>query len=279
MFATIKKQTMFLALLPVLFLLGCVSEDLSKTTTPTSTQSPTQILVTIPSIPPTETPFPTPTPEERPILPEHLLEAMGASLLDEVCKLPCYLGITPGETTEADAKAILQKLGFDDSFHQSLDEDGFGHEVSLFSKDGIVEQISVSAGIDLSNPNYQKYWKRYTLLPVFESLATPDQILLRVHPKAPGYGFVLIYEKQGIILDLGAFRDQQKFICPGKEYGNAFGMALTNVNSGIDIFKSFALSPATSDIWKPVQAILGVSDQEFYEKLLIDPNACFEIKQ
>jgi len=284
MFTTIKKQTGLLTLLLMLFLFGCVSEDLSKTTIPTSTQSPTQILVTVPPISPTETPFPRSTSEERPILPEPLLEAMGASLLDEACKLPCYLGITPGKTTEAGAKAVLQKLGFDDSFRQWLEnpvgkERRFIHEISLFSKDGMVEQISVSAAIDLSDPDYQKYWKRYTLLPVFESLGIPDRILLRAHPKAPGYGFVLIYEKQGIVLDLGAFRNQQKFICPGKEYGNAFGMALTNVNSGIDIFKPFALSPETSDIWKPVQTILGVGDKEFYDKLLIDPNACFEIKQ
>jgi hypothetical protein len=275
-----------------------------QVTTPThqSTLTPDPTEEYIHSFPHPSTPFPTLSTEE--------FDRVVALLQSEECILPCYLGITPGQTTWEEAETILENLGAYFSFN--TDEDGLTiHNVKLntlsirgdimatgtpkattgpqeleviqslqFTIDnGEIQRIRVRVHTSRFISEFQEYWSRYSLRELLLQHGVPDEIVMgRQTPKVTGYGIILIYQKSGIIVDLSGSQ-QNHHICPQTEtMRRSLRLTLTAISSGLDIFGPGA-SPTNRDLYAPIEEILGIDETELYNQLIDDPSVCFEIKQ
>ncbi len=268
--------------------------------TPFPTSSPSLFPIPSKSFPyPTLTLIPT-------ILPSRELHMV--ELLQSIdCKLPCYLSITPGKTSWSDAKILLTSLGASYS-GDYLDEGsqaysyslwvgdpsmqtatrttktGVGdmeisQDVSFTVNDGIVQRIVVSIQTDRFVSKYLEYWSRYSLSELFLVQGKPDTIYSYRDSALRGAGGItIVYEKSGIVMEFYGFINGN-VLCPKLESGLVTReFILTNPKSSLSIYLPDRVPPTDRSIWLPIQEVLGINDGQFYNRVVSDPSACFQIK-
>jgi hypothetical protein len=133
------------------------------------------------------------------------------------CELPCWWGITPGQTPAQQARDMFIKSGanrwrdtFDGTYRQiqlghrteTQDYYPFDIAVRMYERSGIVELIVVSSlhqPLDESE-RFVTEWARYDLREVLARLGPPSDLRLYVPPNPAelGYELYLIYEQLGI---------------------------------------------------------------------------------
>jgi hypothetical protein len=221
------------------------------------------------------------------------------------CILPCYLNIQPGITKVMDVVVLFDSMGASyfnsyeegkfliDEFHLDVGDmslrmvtpiDGLDIKIShqiliIVDKNGTVQQIrgSVNTGRRLYT-KFENYWSGYTISELLLDYGIPD--ILNVWASyGGGYGSAFIYEKQGIVFEMnGSTLDN--FICLKMQSGVAgLQFTLTNPSSGMSIFNPQWVSPADPDHWFSTEEVLGINKTEFYNIVLTNPSACFEVKK
>lgn len=202
-----------------------------------STLSPTtKVVIDTPTVEklPTREITPTQTPEWKPLSTLSLTESASSILASYKnnggCELPCWWGITPGETTMQDALQILAPLGttygprvrndflkfeFEFSMPVAIDDPqgvfGGKFSPSVFIKDNRVVAISLNAAWVKRNFDY-------SLAGLLQAFGPPDEIWLRAFPEnEPHYTINLFYKGRGI--EFGAtgnatVQDNTFTICP-----------------------------------------------------------------
>jgi hypothetical protein len=309
---TRAQDNIFIILLTVVVLVGCIGTPAETTVlrptmnviasaTPqfTATLDPTEAYIY--SFPNSLTPAPTMDTES--------LSRMIGLLQSDTCELPCYLGITPGQTTWDEAETILDNLEAFYSFntdangllihniHLDIGSElagvtsdlrtnntglSIGQSLQLLVKDGMVQKLwtTVSTGApSASVPLFDDYWSRYSLEEVLHRLGVPNQIVMDPpFPGATGTGFILVYGQIGVIVQIGEeIRDNQ--ICQGSEKSYAYlQLILTNISSGMDLYRPGGVAPTDSEVYKPIKDVLGIDEDEFYSALMSNPSKCFEIQ-
>lgn len=211
---------------------GCSAVLLSPDETPlsaTPTFSPIAVLPSSPEpptrtptpspIPATRTPYPTRTPrptlaptltadEERAFVVE-MLETNGG------CELPCWWGITPGET---DWQAVKDQFGLYYGRGNNTQPDGtvyhsgptyglslgriFDYYIAhtFVEKDGIVQSIEVSSEfLSGSSDQFAQDWARYSLNQILIHHGTPSRIAISPATMEGEYYYLYIfYDELGI---------------------------------------------------------------------------------
>jgi len=295
-----------------LALISCVAPVATATPQLSATFSPT--FVPSPSLTPTPSrtliPEP-PTPTFEPTLPAAQEQHINELLQDENCNLPCYLGITPGKTTLNEARTILENLGagywgkpytgrkdgaigytytFMISGQPGVGEtprpDGSIRTVSgdviLVTDNDIVQIIDANAGTigpgtstTQGREKFRKYWQRYTAREIFMQMGPPDQLYLDIIESGwlfYGRTLFMVYEKRGVVAELYG-TGKENNICPENEARFlSLGLMLYNPNSNLSIYPNGRTS---QDLGLPIDEVLGVSTQEFYQRVIADPSACF----
>jgi len=212
------------------------------------------------------------------------------------CNLPCYMGIVPGKTKLSDAKLLLDSLGatfsgegmkdntkwfsyamrFDDPLiditNNSTEDQRILYDLGLIAIDDVVQQISIWILARGLSPKFQDYWSRYSPKGVFLQLGMPDAVY-----SASGH-LALVYEQLGIINTYATFwKDGQ--LCPQNETGYFDRrFVIKNKDSSDALYTEFQDSLRNKALWNPIQEDLGVSVQEFYNKIVSDDSICFDIK-
>jgi len=184
------------------------------------------------------------------------------------CELPCWWGITPGETHWEDAQQLFLSYGKSISSWET-ERWGTGHEVSLFGRhepypfdyvvehllyeqDGIVSLIGIhghTPGWPADEwPAPQHFpldWQHYFPDEVFARFGKPSQILLHywVEGESP-YSIGMLYENQGILIEYMGLTQGEKaegeyyfdpvIICPGRNYFTDINIWLQSPESGTD---------------------------------------------
>jgi hypothetical protein len=160
------KMKVFLIMVIILGVLaGCVAIDAAEvqivdTETPSSephaSSTYTSMLIHTPT--PAPTLFLPPNPTPHPTLATDNALLLFNVMQDGNCKLPCFLGIFPGETTIQDATDILLELGGSDlgGFQRETDE-AFDYPYSFDIGDMFSGEKTISYSISLINPScYQR---------------------------------------------------------------------------------------------------------------------------
>jgi len=267
------------------------SETVTLTTTPTATHiitSPQDLYTPVPTISSTE------------------LEHMVALLQSNDCKLPCYLGITPGKTTLNEAKEILVSLGGSHvSDHERKDgateyfynlwvgdptvvnetpePNGFMtkiiHHVSLITNNDTVQIIEVYINATKSLAKFREYWSRYSAREIFLQMGPPDHLYTGTpDPAEKGSYLLTTYEKLGVVAQIYGTK-QEDNICPESEAKFIdLQLSLFSPASQLSIYGDGGVPPTDRTVWLPIEEAVGVNMQAFYNRVVSDPSACFQVK-
>jgi hypothetical protein len=312
-----KKAFIFcIVLVAVLTLVGCAMPVATITSKPSETSTPTFLPSPYHTRTPSRTliPFPS-TPTLLRTLPPDREQQMAVLLQADDCKLPCYLGITPGKTTLGEAKKILENLGasylgeykrksgegIEYTYEMVIggqtgaDEtpmpDGsiwtLSQSISLISNDDIVQIINASPGTigpgistTQAKAKFREYWSRYTAREIFLQNGPPDQLYVgKIAPTFVDYGsnLLIVYEKLGAVIDLYG-TGLENNICPENE-AKTIDLRLTLFNKNSPLNKYYDRVPPTDrSVWLPIEEVLGVNPKEFYNSVISNPSICFEPK-
>lgn len=277
-----------------------VSKTAPSATVVVPTKKPTATLT--PTVTQTPVPSPTATLPKFPILsPDDAMFAVMEkyeSLGDGSCELPCWWGITPGETSLSEARAILSPLGQEHLFlvgdFRKFDyvfmvppeiEPLLGAiEPSLWEANNIVAAIGLNSW--WISPDFD-----YSLVGILKNFGQPDEIwvnLITDTQFVPHYEMELFFSTQGILFSStgDAKLDQDGlFICPQEFkrgvfspgvllFSNTGEVQYNEIDSGI-----LARNPE-SDIYEfklLSQIADGFDEERFYQTYISPTSACISI--
>jgi hypothetical protein len=153
----------------------------------------------------------------------------------------------------------------------------------------IVERIQVSLSIP-SNTGFgelyrKNWWVRYSLEQVLKQLGKPDRIYFQWEPQwVPNYNIYLVYDEVSAVFGYSGLRKDNtgSLICPLTpiEEGQVIRqeIILTNSSSPLDIYApGRAPIPDVPNQYQPIEVILGIDETTFFNRILDDPIACFEV--
>ncbi|MFL7792921.1 MAG: hypothetical protein AB8I69_12330 [Anaerolineae bacterium] len=258
-----------LVVVPVLLLLGClpspqVTEDEPTaeptplpSVKPTATRWPTAIPSPTATLLPTLTPHPTWTPRPTwtpipaqtptatplpfPTLESDAMQAFIAEMLatNGGCELPCWWGITPGETRWDDMVQFFSERGvyveeggeldlqYQISWHGDRPVYDSMLEVTFHREGDWVQGVTVrnTRRSASSSDDFTTLWQRYALQPVLSRHGVPSQVYLNLTVGAPcigggnfpDYAMWVMYVEQGIAIRYSglALLDNEKWlVCP-----------------------------------------------------------------
>jgi hypothetical protein len=246
----------------------------------------------------------------QPTMEAEPLERLILLLKSETCVLPCYLGITPGETSESEVKKILESFGAiirsgeysDGNFHYSADLD-IGDEslagltpdpnrgatdvkivqnLNILVQDEIVQKIRTSVSTRRFVSRFQEYWSRYSLNEVLQRHGLPDQIYTSTifyTDDGIGVQLIVVYEGPGIVVYFnGEILDKQVCFDSGKTSADLI-LILTNPSSQLNPFDPELTPSKHPDIYAPIEEQLNTSKDEFYAQLISNPSTCFDVEK
>ena len=281
---------------------GLPTVSSSPSTTMTLTAFPTpELTVTMPPMP-TNTATPTVAPTWTPVLklaPDAALDAL-LQLYDDNggCELPCWWGITPGETSWAEARTKLTPLGrvtgpygkgeaahyeFWFDAPETLDTpETFGSALGI--KEGIVVGIGV-------NSRWIETDFDYSLAGLLQAFGSPDEIWLDVVtdvPSDPYYYINLFYSTKGILVVASGpiqMDDTHVTICPREFRLGSFPPFLRLWDTTMNLqYQSISYSTMGSRVldisdYHLLEEFSDDFDSEDFYATYLDPQTtiCFEI--
>ena len=212
------------------------------------------------------------------------------------CDLPCYLGIEPGQTSWGDASSLLESFNrvyrlsdqFPDGdwpiYSVSLDvltpAGGILYSLLVTVGEGVVQRIHVYHETH-DYQSFYTYWSRYSLRSMLQQLGPPDQLFVNIWPgEERAYGLLVIDEDERAAIWLEGQRQSPAIVCPqfgdGDEITN-LQVSLANPTGPLGILPSSWIPYTDSAFWRPVDEVLGLDAQSFYERMLADQPACFTV--
>ena len=271
--------------------------------TPPALEKPTASPVLSPSATTTPIPLP-PSPTLQPSLDEANTKEIILELLktNGSCKLPCFWGITPGETTLDEAKRFFDHLGWtgddyqafippDETFYETgRDVDGHGIGIMIYPQNGLAETIHSGFG----GRNFKTLMPYYTIEQVLSSEGVPSQVYVSLAtglevstPKITDYNLDVFYQESQILVIYGGsaikIGDAYK-ICPGNP--NQGNPNVPEDEGSISLFLGVPGNELTpEELMNPfgqfgspltIDKVFGISPEEFYKKMTQSKEpACF----
>lgn len=246
-----------------------------------SSPTPTITITHTPTVPPiptiTWTPLPTIPPDE---FPAALLDLLGSNA---GCRLPCWLGIAPGQTTLSEALRFLAQFPLEISTSSTYrtyyegryhEEVSFGFDidvpsnangpVALFSSDGIIVSIII---------HLEQYTANYQLNHLLPALGRPADIYVAAQasspvPQLPPTILILDYSQNGVLI---------WYEFPTTRVGENLRFCLEPIRTNLELWDSDFRSPNTTPVnehlgniagWppKPLVEATALSVDSFYGK-------------
>jgi hypothetical protein len=247
----------------------------------------------------------SPTPERlltKTAEPTRDIQQQKAHILDLIrtnadCKFPCFLSITPGQSTWEMAKTFILSTGA--KYSDKIESDGIHHFTGYNTKDiqipldieyldvnGVIEYISGGIG-DLGNTSSTVVdWTPYKISTILSTYGIPSKILLDIYkPVDPStttaYEMWMIYDDIGFIIKYGGenvtIEDHYR-ICPN------------SLDTG-DIYGFVAFFKSTNTKWpetvtemmstpKDLEKVTDLTVGDFYKKYASDSaQVCFTSSQ
>jgi hypothetical protein len=324
-----------LVAIPVLLLLGCRpspqgTKDVSiadptsfpslepaATRQPTSAPSPTTMprptATPRPTLPPSPTPTPTQTPTATPLpfptLEPEEMQAFIAEMLatNGGCELPCWWGITPGETRWDDMvrsfnerSVRVEENGWLDLKYQigrRGDRPVYDSALEVtFRREGdLVQGVTVRNNRHRgpSPDDFTALWQRYALQPMLSRHGAPSQVHLNLTVGAPSaggagnfpdYRMWVTYEEQGIAIRYSGLvlRDNEKWlVCPVFGELRSVEIRLQAAGAGAELVdpESEVFDPGgTFSVYGFLPDLTGMSTRAFYDAFgQLEPDTCISV--
>lgn len=286
-----KRLALCAVVLVAVFLAGCLAFPSSPVGTPlpiAPTCSPSP--VPSPTLePPTSVPSPSPVPAARtPILtrtppsPTLTADEEYAYVQDMLttnggCELPCWWGITPGESSWQDANDRFPYLNFQFQFPEELGD--YDVHLTLTEEGGLVQFIEARGYCFPDDcDRFAQDWARYSLDQVLSRYGAPSRariaLVLPVEPGGPIYYILYVFYD-----DLGVgLRYMGPAVAQGEVLRTCFSFEditlwLQSPESSTPL--EHAIGPDEWSFAVPLDEATGMSVEEFYETFR-QPGACLE---
>ncbi len=309
-----KTSLTILCLFLILLQAGCaeisqVSENSNPITTETPAISSTSSTSTLP---PFSSPAPLPTQtrvlratptNSLPTLTDEQARQVFLSLEDESCRLPCYLGIVPGQTLLEDATQKLSLMGatllgtnkyvyqggelYEYSYYLDIGTPakGVAQHIRFFVFDEKIFRMGVEILGASSKQLMIEHWMRYSIPSLLEEYGIPDAVDSEVETNV----WVLYNDAGFYIGNMGVTREAN-IVCPGFRIDGAAhaylllfdpqAKDLLAASSEFDEISAFDFADGFLQINKqfipPIEVSLGISPEQFYKQVMADPTVCFE---
>ena len=270
------KKIIILLLVSIGLIVGCVPSINSST--PQSTLTP---------------------PEREKFVRETLLSSSN-------CQLPCWWGITPGETTWKDTEELLHYLGvrivgvpgygpntilhgaggFD--FEGISIKNGFSFEET----DGVIDAILINSDGYNKPEEFQTLWTNYSPKKILEMYGVPDRVWLNVteaYALGRGYHLWFFYDELGFMIRYpGDVMDAPVLrICPVIKGMRAIDLSLQDLDSPLllerfdAILEDIRLETETGKtrVLHSIEDATGMDEKEFYDIFMQNELTCFDTPQ
>lgn len=220
------------------------------------------------------------------------------------CRLPCFLGIVPGETTLEEAKTLLLKYHLADRIYHAEGSDHYkidtfieleenislGLNITFFVQEGIVSWIKVETDLlgdgkgETESATKFTTMSYYSLSEIFQRHGVPDRIYFEMPDRYAGYyPLLVIYEGEMAILVEGwADVDADGFltICPNIGENNEYiglKLALVSSSSTTNVRTLIFDVPEGSTL----EEVTGISIEKFYKLMLNEKKeaSCFQVNK
>jgi len=191
------------------------------------------------------------------------------------CELPCWWGITPGESDWQEAMDQLPRLNFQFWFPEELVK--YDIHLVLTKEEGLVKTIAVS-GQCFECDRFAQDWERYSLDQVLSRYGVASRVrialALPVEPGGPIYYLLYIfYDDLGIgIIYMGPAIEQGELLrtCFSFDY---ITLLLQQSESSMPLEQT--INPDEWSFAVPLEDATGMSLEGFYETFR-QPGACLE---
>ncbi len=217
------------------------------------------------------------------------------------CELPCFWGITPGETNWNETRVWLSeltKIYDEDSFYTYGDGGYPAYSLTFTLNDSkpyrqftlipTVGEEKIQRIVVLINNTYSDsdfisdYWQRYSVREFFKDVGAPDKIFINVCPKYSHSCFelLLVYEGEKTVISLLGGNLPDNKICPQIGEGGditSISLSFANPLSSLDVLPPGWTPYTETEYWTPINDILGIDEHEFYERVISESPACFEV--
>jgi hypothetical protein len=272
---------------------GCaspVSQPLPSSDPPTSTPSPSPARTITP--PPSRTPTFSFVFTGLTLSPDQIQTSILLALEgDPGCELPCWWGITPGQTPQEQALSLLTQIGFTPYFdaQRSLytavrllsgPYEGLSIRYDIHLKHQVVGDIYVSGeGYGHRNAFYQ-VWKSISPVSIVEDFGTPSRVWIETYSSSGvceggsactvrPYFLWLFYDEQGFLIIYSGIVDFEPTFtfCPTfDDTGNLDGsikIYLKSLDDSTPLENFTGYTPARLEIPEDFTAATGRSLEEF----------------
>jgi len=288
----LKNPRFFLILLT--FLVGCGFQDQSPTVMIRETEVIVKSQIITKTLQPTRTPTiePSPTPlptwTSIPTLNAQDAEDVIKDLVEnnKGCLLPCWWGITPGETTWNEARDFLVSLRMKII---PLQKNVYGCTYDYLPDN--ISDGAVGATITIENDIVQSIITDvfYPLDELLFLYGQPDEVMLYANTQSIDQDaplkIALYYKNKGFLaIYLGTTqKSEPRMICPDKLKGH---LAWYLWDPSLDVtfriagFKTLLFSTPTKEHFYRLEEVTDLTTMEFYEKyrLVENGSSCFEMK-
>jgi hypothetical protein len=255
--------------------------------TPTETLRSTSTASPMPSPTPTSTPATTRTPQPT-LLPQEAMRLVSELLeTNGGCRLPCWWGITPGETSWDEARHFLQTFSTKILANRKASSQTDGVYTLYFPHPKYGESfvhIVVEKGlVDILNPFWKMNTPTFQLDRILSEYGKPDEVYIKTVPNAPAdhvpFNLILYYTEQRILAKYdyrGDPRDELIQACPERE-----GPELFTWSSAEDFIDEIGLQEVVigpdSHPMKPIGEVTDLDIQQLYDRYKVLSNwECFE---
>lgn len=203
---------------------------------------------------------------------------------NEGCELPCWWGITPGQTDWQTVRSRYTAYG-GTAFGVPSSTPPWDYRLTheFTQRDGKVESIHVQVRVYGSPQPFVEDWRRYALDQVLTRYGTPSQVWLFLLPAIEpgvdtGYGITVVYDKLGSSIYYSGparFVGERTLACPG--FRNVDFMALY-LQPAPSNSRTQSVFPEGNPFVLSLQNATGLSLEDFY-RTFRDPNsqACLDL--
>lgn len=273
-----------LALSIMMAFASCTATETSiptNTNSPVATVRPSETITVVPSSSPTFTPLPTLSPEDAQVFVLELIATNGN------CHLPCWWGITPGETTWEEANAFLATFA---SSILELQPNLYGVVYENLPKELSYSWVGATLHVENGVVQTIRTGAYFSISEIFEIYGQPTEIWIfadsqSINRQAP-FTIALFYMDKGIlgIYNGSTNKGETLEICPSTIGGDQQAWLLWNPELNLTFEQAgangllFDTHPSDRPLFQ-LEEVTNTDVATFYETYK-DPenaNVCFDM--
>jgi hypothetical protein len=144
--------------------------------------------------------------------------------------------------------------------------------ITLLVSSDTIEKLVVDVGTSTLLQKHAFIWKGFSIRDFLLRNRVPE--LAVANNLGTVYGVLLAYPSEGLVIEFYG-TTQGQLVCPSSP-GKAvrLHMTITSPSSRLGLYDPHQPLPTKRSVWAPIQDVFGLSEKEFHDLIINDPDAC-----